>query len=102
MMDYLDSNNKVNLTIIYNSGINSPFKRIPDMHVTLLGKEYEISDQGRLTITLDKGEYELLFTCMRRKKNCHMHINGEKMISVGFNKLWGTIEIKTVSEHVIV
>ncbi len=101
-MGYLDSNNKVNLTIIYNSGINSPFKRISDMHVTLLGKEYQISDQGRLTITLDKGEYELLFTYMRRKKSCRIQIHGEKMVLVGLNRFWGTIEIKTVSEHVII
>ncbi len=101
-MEQWGPSDKVNLTIIYNSGINSPFKRIPDMHVTLLGKEYEISDQGRLTTTLDKGEYDLLFTCMRRKKSCRISINGEKIMSVGFNRFWGTIEIKTVSEHVTI
>lgn len=88
---------KVDLIINYNPGW---YLYIPDMTVTIKENTYSIAKHKSLTITIDKGEYDILFKSGFRKKKYHAVLNDNKQLEIGWSRLWGTIRIKEIITHV--
>ena len=92
---------KVNLVISYSVPNN---RKMPDLHVTVLGKEYVISNGKSLSVTIDRGEYNLFFkipfmikTAMTDYK---IDLDCDRLLEIGWNSIWGRIRIKETVTHV--
>ena len=92
---------KVNLIVNYKA---QNVRKIPDLSITILGKEYSIPNNRSLTITIDKGEYDIVFKIpfliKAAKVNHHVSLDSDMQIDVGWSKMWGKITIKDVITHV--
>ena len=92
---------KVNLIISFEV---KNVRKFQDLIVTILGNEYAIPNHRSLTITIDRGEYDLLFKIpfliKAARLEHHLTLNGDMHLEFGWSKMWGKITIKEVITHV--
>ena len=87
---------KVNLIIGYEA---RNYITYPDMHVYIKGREFTVEIHKTITITMDKGEYDILIKSSIRSKKYHLVMDGNKQLQLGWNRLWGTITVKEIVSH---
>jgi len=87
---------KADLIIGYEARYYMTF---PDMHVFIKGKEFTVEIHKAITITMDKGEYDVLFKSSIRRKKYHLVLDGSKHLQLGWSRFWGTITVKEVTSH---
>ena len=92
---------KVNLVIYYNV---QNVHKIPDLKITVLSREYTIPNNRSMTITIDKGEYDILFKIpfflKAAKLDYHITLEGDVQLDIGWNRFWGKITVKEIATHV--
>lgn len=66
---------------------------VPDLHVTVLGKEYHLRNDQRIELELEEGEYDMRFQSTVHTKDRRVSLHGDTKLSVGLNRLTGAIEI---------
>ena len=71
----------------------------PDMHVFIKGKEIVVENHKTVTVTMDKGEYDILIKSSIRSKKYHLVLDGPKHLQLGWNRFWGTITVKEIVTH---
>lgn len=87
---------RVNLTIGYEA---RGYITYPDMHIIIKDREFVVTIHKTITITMDKGEYDILFKSSVRKKKYHLVLNSNKQLQLGWNRFWGTITVKDITSH---
>ena len=93
---------KVNLVISFEV---KNVRKFQDLIVTILGNEYVIPNHRSLTITIDRGNYDLLFKIPFLIKTArlehHLALKGDMHLEIGWSKMWGRITVKEIVTHVI-
>ena len=92
---------KVNLVIT----LSSNQKRAVALSVEIHEKEIPLPPNRPVTITLDKGEYDILFKVpvIMIKKVCkkyHIVMDGDKILDVKWSAFWGTVSVKEYVSHI--
>ena len=90
---------KVNLNITYTSRF---FLYKPDMIVDILGREFNVTCDRPLTITMDKGEYNLHIRSSFRRKHYRVRMSEDKNLELGWNRLTSAITVTEYVDHVTI
>jgi len=72
---------------------------IPDMHVTVGDREYEMPNRTRLEIRMPRGDYVLYFESTLRKKRYRVSMDGDRRLKVGRSLIFGAAAISEVAGY---
>ena len=90
------------VTLIIRFEVNT--LRIPDLHFSILGNDYSIPNKRTVTVTIDRGEYDIQltipFVVKKVRMNYHINLNTDKELDVGWNKFWGRLTVKEITTHI--
>ena len=91
---------KVSLIIRFEANV----LKIPDLHFSILGNDYSIPNKRTVTVTIDRGEYDIQLTIPFMIKKVRMgyriNLNTDKDLDIGWNRLWGKITVKEITTHI--
>ncbi len=88
---------KATLTLTYDA---SHYLVIPDMKVTVNDKTFTIQNHNKLTLILEKGEYDLKFKSSVRRKTVHLVVDKDNKLQIGWNRVTGKIVVEVAQDSV--
>ncbi len=69
------------------------------MKVTIKDKTLRIANHRSLSISIDKGEYDILFRSSIRRSKMHIIMDCDRDLTIGWSRFWGTIRVKETATH---
>lgn len=87
---------KATVTMAYDA---DHYLVIPDMHVTVKGREFSIKNHSQLKLVLDKGEHDFLFKSSIRKNKFHLDLEKDTFLQIGWNRVTGKLVVEIASDQ---
>ncbi len=87
---------RVGLTIRYKAGF---LFSAPDLTVTILDTECQISDREQISLNIERGEYDIRFGSRGNETVYHTVIEGDTVLSIGRNRKVGGIRVRNMTKR---
>ena len=92
-----ESKTKFKVTIGYEA---NGYILVPDMNVTIKDKNFVIQNHSQRVFMMDKGTYDIRFKSRMRKKDIHLLVDKNMELVIGWNRMWGNIEVQQFTDDV--
>lgn len=90
------------VTLVIRFEVNT--LKIPDLHFSILGNDYSIPNKRTVTVSIDKGEYDIgltiPFMLKKARTDYHINLDTDKELNVGWSKMWGKITAKEITTRI--